>query len=239
MSSSASCSSEVISYFNFSRKRSAPSTSWWCIWSLWGIQAWARKFQLLVGSIIVWDSSFLFRRISFDISSAERFTRKWKSLIFTFPELSRSKDSCQWRLGQTNPYHIWTNSKSNPSRENFVDRVVGAALLNSRGIFIFIHPEIQVNCLQSLHQIFTLVTLEMSKSGSLTLSWAIPCYHRMQCSLRANVDDANLPTELRRAAAAGLLRLEHYYTMARSNRKIHIIYKNVSKISKLDVELLN
>ena len=57
----------------------------------------------------------------------------------------------------------------------------------------------------------------MSKAGSPTLPWAIPCYHRMQRSLRGNAENANLPTNIRRAAAAGLSRLDHYYNTTLAN----------------------
>ena len=61
------------------------------------------------------------------------------------------------------------------------------------------------------------MTYEMSKSGSPTLPWAIPCYHRMQRALRSNVEDSNLSVDIRSAAAAGLARLDYYYSKARAN----------------------
>ena len=57
----------------------------------------------------------------------------------------------------------------------------------------------------------------MSKAGSPTLPWAIPCYHQMQHSLRGNVENANLLTNIRRAAAVGLSCLDHYYNTALAN----------------------
>ena len=44
---------------------------------------------------------------------------------------------------------------------------------------------------------------EMSKSGAPTLPWALPCYHRMQCSLHANIENDKLPLHLHGTAAAG------------------------------------
>jgi hypothetical protein len=66
-------------------------------------------------------------------------------------------------------------------------------------------------------KVFTSVTHEMSKSGSPTLPWAIPCYHRMQRALRLNIEDSKLPVDLRTAVAAGLARLDYYYTKAKVN----------------------
>lgn len=62
-----------------------------------------------------------------------------------------------------------------------------------------------------------MVTFEMSKSGSPTLPWAIPCFHKMDSSLRTNIEEANLPIALRNAAAAGLNHLRGYYDKALGN----------------------
>jgi len=57
----------------------------------------------------------------------------------------------------------------------------------------------------------------MSKSGSPTLPWAILCYHCMQHALHSNIEDPKLPVNLCNAAAAGLARLDYYYSKAKAN----------------------
>jgi hypothetical protein len=71
--------------------------------------------------------------------------------------------------------------------------------------------------LRVILQVFTSVTLEMSRARTPTLPWAIPCYHRMRQSLSNNIEKQELPDNLRRAAAAGLARLNHYYELALEN----------------------
>lgn len=57
----------------------------------------------------------------------------------------------------------------------------------------------------------------MSRAGTPTLPWAIPCYHLMQNALTANCTDGKLRPALRQAAQAGLNRLNYYYKIALSN----------------------
>jgi hypothetical protein len=65
-------------------------------------------------------------------------------------------------------------------------------------------------------QVFTSVTYKMSKSGSPTLPWAIPCYHCMQHALCSNIEDSNLSVDIY-SAASGLACLDYYYSKARAN----------------------
>ncbi|KZP08161.1 hypothetical protein FIBSPDRAFT_725138 [Athelia psychrophila] len=71
--------------------------------------------------------------------------------------------------------------------------------------------------LGSVLEIFTRVTLEMSRAGTPTLPWAIPCYHLMETALTKTSEDSTLPAKLRLAIDAGITRLRHYYKIALSN----------------------
>ncbi|KAJ7021826.1 hypothetical protein C8F04DRAFT_972208, partial [Mycena alexandri] len=59
-------------------------------------------------------------------------------------------------------------------------------------------------------QIFSQVTLQMSRSKTPTLPWVLPMYEHMLKHLRAHRDDALLLPSLRAAATAGLEKLETY-----------------------------
>jgi hypothetical protein len=57
----------------------------------------------------------------------------------------------------------------------------------------------------------------MSRAGTPNLPWAIPLYEGMKKSLEGNFNDATLPPRLRQAAAAGLQKLNTYYSFAQNN----------------------
>jgi hypothetical protein len=57
----------------------------------------------------------------------------------------------------------------------------------------------------------------MSRSKTPTLPWAIPMYQQMQESLEANLDDTALPPRMHNAITAALVKLKHYYDMAKMN----------------------
>ena len=57
----------------------------------------------------------------------------------------------------------------------------------------------------------------MSQSKAPTLPWAIPMYQHMQESLHANLADPSLPPRMHRAIRKGLVKLEHYYDLAKLN----------------------
>jgi hypothetical protein len=73
------------------------------------------------------------------------------------------------------------------------------------------------NILYLAYQIFTHVTKTMSRAGTPNLPWAIPLYEGMKKSLEGNFNDATLPPRLRQAAAAGLQKLNTYYSFAQNN----------------------
>lgn len=57
----------------------------------------------------------------------------------------------------------------------------------------------------------------MSRSDTPTLPWVLPMYEHMKTSLEAVVKNESLPDNLREASAAGLNKLEQYYSLARNN----------------------
>lgn len=64
-------------------------------------------------------------------------------------------------------------------------------------------------------QVFTQVTLQMSRSSTPTLPWVLPMYEMMLKHLRKCKDDETSLISLRNAADAGLEKLETYYVKAR------------------------
>ncbi|KAJ7178861.1 hypothetical protein C8R43DRAFT_871631 [Mycena crocata] len=64
-------------------------------------------------------------------------------------------------------------------------------------------------------QIFTQVTLQMSRAKTPTLPWVLPMYEHMLKNLKAHRDDDLLLASLRTAASAGLEKLETYYQKAK------------------------
>jgi hypothetical protein len=64
-------------------------------------------------------------------------------------------------------------------------------------------------------QIFTKVTLQMSRSSTPTLPWVLPMYEGMLKHLRAWIADETVLESVRMAATAGLTKLETYYVKAR------------------------
>jgi hypothetical protein len=68
------------------------------------------------------------------------------------------------------------------------------------------------------------------------LPWAIPMYQHMQESLHANLADTSLPPHMHRAVKKGLVKLGHYYDLAKLNHfniiatgeYFHISLPNVS-----------
>ncbi|KAJ7148098.1 hypothetical protein C8R43DRAFT_1069164 [Mycena crocata] len=69
--------------------------------------------------------------------------------------------------------------------------------------------------LGAMLQIFTHVTLQMSKSHTPTLPWVLPMYEHMVKALGVNRDDETLLPSLRTAATAGLEKLNVYYEKAK------------------------
>ncbi|KAF8130004.1 hypothetical protein K438DRAFT_1494987, partial [Mycena galopus ATCC 62051] len=63
-------------------------------------------------------------------------------------------------------------------------------------------------------QIFTQVTLQMSRANTPTLPWVLPMYEHMLKHLKTHRDDNSMLTQLRAAAIAGLDKLEFYYEKA-------------------------
>ncbi|KAJ7721351.1 hypothetical protein DFH07DRAFT_760491 [Mycena maculata] len=63
-------------------------------------------------------------------------------------------------------------------------------------------------------QLFTQVTLQMSKSSTPTLPWVLPMYRKMAEHLTTTRDNENVLQSLRVAAGAGLEKLQMYYTKA-------------------------
>ena len=57
----------------------------------------------------------------------------------------------------------------------------------------------------------------MSWSKTPTLPWAIPMYQQMQESLHANLANFSLPPCMHRAIEKGLVKLGHYYDLAKLN----------------------
>ncbi|KAJ6522341.1 hypothetical protein DFH09DRAFT_938405, partial [Mycena vulgaris] len=64
-------------------------------------------------------------------------------------------------------------------------------------------------------EVFTQVTLQMSRSSTPTLPWVLPMYEMMLKHLRKWQADDNSLRSLRDAASAGLGKLEVYYSKAR------------------------
>jgi DhnA family fructose-bisphosphate aldolase class Ia len=72
-----------------------------------------------------------------------------------------------------------------------------------------------VKYISHIGQIFTHVTLQMSKSSTPTLPWVLPMYEHMLKHFTATRDAANILQPLHIAAAAGLDKLKVYYEKAR------------------------
>ncbi|KAI0061285.1 hypothetical protein BV25DRAFT_1805777 [Artomyces pyxidatus] len=70
----------------------------------------------------------------------------------------------------------------------------------------------------SVLEVFTQVTLNMSRSKTPTLPWVLPMYEHMRLSLTSRVSDESLPLSLREGIAAGLEKLMHYYDLARGSQ---------------------
>lgn len=64
-------------------------------------------------------------------------------------------------------------------------------------------------------QIFTQVTLQMSRAGTPTLPWVLPMHEHMIKHLKSYINDPNQPHRLTSAAEAGLKKLDEYYQKAR------------------------
>ncbi|KAF7293382.1 hypothetical protein MIND_01115100 [Mycena indigotica] len=105
----------------------------------------------------------------------------------------------------------------------------GELLIKAQEKWLFERPELrplilqpeQWELLRSLNgvlEVFTEVTLQMSKSSTPTLPWVLPMYELMLAHLKACRDDLNLPFELRTAATAGLLKLEQYHELAQKSQ---------------------
>ncbi|KAG1866326.1 hypothetical protein C8R48DRAFT_600673, partial [Suillus tomentosus] len=71
--------------------------------------------------------------------------------------------------------------------------------------------------LADILEVFTKVTLYMSRSNTLTLPWAIQMYHCMETALQSAGLDNAVSGKLRQACAVGLRKLHHYFDMARHN----------------------
>ncbi|KAJ7909790.1 hypothetical protein B0H13DRAFT_1582110, partial [Mycena leptocephala] len=81
---------------------------------------------------------------------------------------------------------------------------------------LFLKPEdwALLKDLNGILEFFTNVTLQMSRSGTPTLPWVLPMYEGMLVHLRTCRDNETLTSSLRDAAAAGLEKLEGYYSKA-------------------------
>lgn len=71
--------------------------------------------------------------------------------------------------------------------------------------------------LADILEVFTKVTLYMSRSNTPTLPWAIPMYHCMQTALQSAASDKGINQKLQQACAVGLRKLRHYFRMAQRN----------------------
>ena len=64
-------------------------------------------------------------------------------------------------------------------------------------------------------QVFTKVTKEMSRSGTPTLPFVLPMYAQMEKCLTKHAQDEKTTPDIRNAAAAGLIKLQEYYSLAK------------------------
>ncbi|KAJ7189246.1 hypothetical protein C8R46DRAFT_877092, partial [Mycena filopes] len=94
-------------------------------------------------------------------------------------------------------------------RWNYTKAMISRALLLRKYVFN------TGTTLSNVGQIFTQVTLQMSKSSTPTLPWVLPMYEHMLKHLQATRDDGKILQPLRVAAAAGLDKLNVYYEKAR------------------------
>ncbi|KAJ6558727.1 hypothetical protein B0H10DRAFT_1894392, partial [Mycena sp. CBHHK59/15] len=72
-----------------------------------------------------------------------------------------------------------------------------------------------LEALGDMLETFTQVTLQMSRSTTLTLPWVLPMYEKMLKHLRSCSNNESLLISLRTAAEAGLGKLNTYYFKAR------------------------
>ncbi|KAJ7435174.1 hypothetical protein FB451DRAFT_1062778, partial [Mycena latifolia] len=82
---------------------------------------------------------------------------------------------------------------------------------------LYINPEEwkTLDALGDILEVFTKVTLQMSRSSTPTLPWVLPMYELMLKHLRKCEADIKLSGSLRMAATAGLEKLNTYYLKAR------------------------
>ncbi|KAA1473697.1 hypothetical protein DENSPDRAFT_756256, partial [Dentipellis sp. KUC8613] len=77
---------------------------------------------------------------------------------------------------------------------------------------------LHLKLLADMLEVFTKVTLQMSKTDLPTISFALPMYELMRTRLVESRDDAKLPPPLHRAACAGLRKLDKYQDLALGNQ---------------------
>ncbi|KAI1787148.1 hypothetical protein LXA43DRAFT_896683, partial [Ganoderma leucocontextum] len=70
----------------------------------------------------------------------------------------------------------------------------------------------------ALLQVFTKVTKEMSRSCTPTLPYVLPMYEHMFKSLDMYARDEKISPDIRNAAAAGLRKLNEYYSLAKASQ---------------------
>ncbi|KAJ7839207.1 hypothetical protein B0H14DRAFT_2512952 [Mycena olivaceomarginata] len=113
-------------------------------------------------------------------------------------------------------------------RWNFIEAMITRALKLRKAIhrWVIEHDELLplrleekdwtlLESLGQILQVFTKVTLEMSKSTTPTLPFVIPMYEKMLKHLHATCEDENV-LQLRVAVSAGLEKLNTYYQKARA-----------------------
>ncbi|KAK0455611.1 uncharacterized protein EV420DRAFT_1272158 [Desarmillaria tabescens] len=67
-------------------------------------------------------------------------------------------------------------------------------------------------------EVFTQVTLQMSRSTTPTLPWVLPMYEMMRRHLSTTNDDLTQLPQIRTAALVGLMKLDKYYFKAKFNQ---------------------
>ncbi|KAE9399170.1 hypothetical protein BT96DRAFT_745905, partial [Gymnopus androsaceus JB14] len=71
--------------------------------------------------------------------------------------------------------------------------------------------------LETILNVFTEVTLQMSRTDTPTLPWVLPMYCRMEKHL-TTVANSDLPCSFHEAARAGLAKLDTYHKLAKGNQ---------------------
>ncbi|KAF5378354.1 hypothetical protein D9615_002986 [Tricholomella constricta] len=114
------------------------------------------------------------------------------------------------------------------TRWNYTHAMIKRALMLRKAIDAWVKDRLELRPLHikasewdllrdlgSLLEIFTQVTLQMSRTGTPTLSWVLPMYEHMIKHLNSFINNAGVLPALATAARAGLEKLNTYYTKAR------------------------